>query len=181
MLSKLPNLPVLVEPMQLADQGVTLEGSLPLASLERLQECAPPGGLLHVRVRFETDSGRRRLMKGEFSTVLTLVCQRCLKPMALPLDGEFQVFLVSSLDEADRLNDSMDVLQVADRAMRLQDIMEDEVLLAVPPAPLHPRGECSADAAPQALPEDVVQQREQRPNPFAALAALKQNHDTDQH
>lgn len=179
MSGKLPSLPVLVEPMQLADQGVTLEGSLPLASLERLQECAPPGELLRVRLRFETDSGRRPLMKGDFSTTLTMVCQRCLKPMSMPLDGEFQVFLVRSLDEADRLDDSMDVLQVAERAMRLKEIVEDEVLLAVPPAPLHPQGVCSADEAPQEPLEDVGQQHEQRPNPFAALAALKDN-DTDQ-
>jgi len=167
--------------MQLADQGVTLEGSLPLASLERLQECAPPGGLLRVRLRFETDSGRRPLMKGSFSTALTLVCQRCLEPMLMPLEGEFQVFLVRSLDEADRLGESMDVLQVAERAMRLKNIVEDEVLLAVPSAPLHPSGECSAVEAQQPPLEDAGQQDEQRPNPFAALAALKKNHDTDKH
>ena len=167
--------------MQLADQGVTLEGSLPLASLERLQEWAPPEEVVRVRLRFETDSGRRPVMEGTFSTALTLVCQRCLQPMLMPLDGEFRVFLVRSLDEADRLDDSMDVLQVAERAMRLKDIVEDEVLLAVPSAPLHPWGECRAEQAPQSPLEDVGQQSEQRPNPFAALAALKQNYDTDQH
>ena len=176
-----PKLPDLVEPLRLADQGVTLEGSLPLASLERLQDCAPPGELVQVHLRFETDVGRRPLLKGSFSTALTLVCQRCLQPMRAPLQGGFQVFLVRSLDEADRLDDSMDVLQVAERAMRLKNIVEDEVLLAVPSAPLHPIGECSAEQVPQPPPEDVVQQDEQRPNPFAALAALKNDHDTDEH
>ena len=181
-LRKLADLPDLVDPLQLADQGVTLEGSLPLASFERLQDYAPPGELVRVRMRFETDMGLRPLMKGSFSTALTMVCQRCMEQMRLPLEGKFQVFLVRSLDEADRLDDSMDVLQVAERAMRLTTIVEDEVLLAVPAAPLHPLDACSAANAP--LPQTVVdagQQDEQRPNPFAVLAALKHDHDTDEH
>jgi uncharacterized metal-binding protein YceD (DUF177 family) len=36
------------------------------------------------------------------------------------------------------------------------------------------------EVPPQSL-EDEGQQGEQRPNPFAALAALKPNHDTDEH
>ena len=167
--------------MQLASLGVTLEGSLPLASLKRLQDCAPPGELVRVRLRFETDTGRRPLLKGSFSTALTLVCQRCLESMRQPLKGDFRVFLVRSLDEADRLGDSMDVLQVGERSMRLKNIVEDEVLLAVPPAPLHSLDDCGVSDAPQQSLEDEGQQHEQRPNPFAALAALKQNHDTDKH
>jgi len=172
----LGELPERVEPLQLADQGSVLEGSLPLDSFERLRDLAPPGGLLRAQLKFDVDSGRRPLLTGSFSTTLMLDCQRCMESMPVALAGEFSVFLVKDLDEADRLSDRMDVLQVSDRAMSLRTILEDEVLLAVPPAPLHPHDQCSAAEVPQQ--QDEIPQ-EQRPNPFAALAALKKNSDPD--
>ena len=170
-------LPELVEPLLLADQDTILEGSLPLAGCERLREFAPPEGLVRTRLHFRTDEGGRPLLAGSFSTTLKLQCQRCLEPMSIPLNGEFRVFLVKNLEEADRLADSMDVLQVGRRAVPLKKIVEDEVLLAVPPAPLHPHGKCSAAARLEQDARDVEQEREQRPNPVAVLATLKQNHD----
>lgn len=173
----LGELPERVEPLQLADQGSILEGSLPLGSFERLRDLAPPGGMLRAQLKFDLDSGRRPLLSGSFSTTLMLDCQRCMEAMPVALAGEFSVFLVRDLDEADRLSDRMDVLQVGDRAMSLRTILEDEVLLAVPPAPLHPREQCSAAVVPPQQEEPP--QEQQRPNPFAALAALKQNSDPD--
>jgi len=149
-----------------------MEGSLVLASMERLRELAPPAGTLSARLHFYRDEGGRPVLAGSFSTELMLVCQRCLETMRLPLQADFQLFLVGDLEQADRLDDRMEVLQVDRRAMSLATILEDEVLLAAPSAPLHPSAQCSAAGMPEQDAADDLP-LSQRPNPFAALAALK--------
>lgn len=172
------DLPERIEPLQLAEQGVTLEGSLPLTSLDRLRDSAPPGGLVQVRLRFASEHGAHPTLSGEFETTLMRVCQRCLEPMELPVSGEFEVALVRDLEAADALQDRFDVMQVGARAMLLKTIVEDEVLLAVPAVALHALGVCdAADAAEESV--DEAPDMAERPNPFAVLAALKQNHDPE--
>jgi len=172
------DLPERVEPLQLAEQGVTLEGSLPLTSLDRLRDSAPPGGLVRVRLRFASEHGAHPTMSGDFETALTRVCQRCLEPMELPVSGEFEVALVRDLDAADTLADRYDILQVDGRPMTLKTIIEDEVLLAVPAVALHPAGVCeAAESAEESVEAQPLVS--DRPNPFAVLAALKQNHDPE--
>jgi len=171
-------LPERIEPLQLAEQGVTLEGSLPLTSLDRLRDSAPPGGLVRVRLRFSSEHGAHPTLSGDFETTLNRVCQRCLEPMELPVSGEFEVALVRDLQAADALADRYDILQIDERPMSLKTIVEDELLLAVPAVARHPAGVCEA-AGRAEEPVEAQPLVSERPNPFAVLAALKQNHDPE--
>ena len=171
------DLPERIDPLQLAEQGVTLDGSLPLTSLGRLRDSAPPGGLVRVRLQFAAEHGAHPTLSGEFETTLMRVCQRCLEPMELSVSGEFEVVLVRDLEAADALQDRFDVMPVGMRPMLLKTIIEDEVLLAAPAVALHPVGVCDA-----AEPEESVDRQpaaQDRSNPFAVLAVLKQNHDPE--
>jgi uncharacterized protein len=171
-------LPERVEPLLLAEQDTVMEGSMALACMKRLCEVAPANGSLQARLHFFADEVGRPFLSGSFSTDLELVCQRCMEVMRVPLSGDFRLSLVTDLEQADRRDDSMDVLEVGPRAMSLATILEDEVLLLVPASPMHPREQCNATGMPE---HDTVdeQQPPLRPNPFAALAALKQNRDRD--
>ncbi|MBI5720011.1 MAG: DUF177 domain-containing protein [Burkholderiales bacterium] len=105
-----------------------------------------------------------------------LECQRCLQPMTLPLQVERRFRFVEGEDEAARLDEELDddVLALAPR-FDLLALVEDELLLALPLVPRHdvcpelpaalraPEGGNVADAPP----------KEERDNPFAALAALR--------
>jgi uncharacterized protein len=175
-------LPERVEPLLLAEPGVTLEGSLPLNSLDGLRDSAPPGGLVRVRLRFASEYGVHPTLSGDLETTLVGVCQRCLEPMEVPVSAEFEVALVRDLDAADALQDRFDVMPVGARPMSLKTIIEDEVLLAVPAVTLHALGDCQAAARLDEsgeTPGDEPSAAPQRPNPFAVLAALKQNHDPE--
>lgn len=171
-------LPERIEPLQLAQQGVTLEGSLALGSMERLRDSAPPDGRVRLRLAFASERGARPTMSGSFDTTLLRVCQRCMQPMLLPLSGEFRVALVADLDAADRLEDKYDVLQVGERPMLLKTIIEDELLLAVPAVTLHPLDAC---VAADWIDDDpgTPQETGERPNPFAVLATLKQRNNPE--
>ena len=169
-------LPERIEPFALAEQRASFEGDLPIDSLPRLRELAAPGALLRVKLRFGAADHGRPLLTGAFSTTLNLTCQRCLGPMELKLDGDIRLALVHDLEEADRLADCHDVLVVADRAMALSGILEDEVLLAVPTAPLHALDECpGARIDTTSAADEFADAEAPRSNPFAMLAELKKD------
>jgi uncharacterized protein len=106
-----------------------------------------------------------------------LECQRCLQPMpqALAVDGLFR--FVPSEDEAARLDEESeeDVLALP-RALKLDELIEDELILALPIVPVH--GVCPVPIAFSGEPvatdlSEILPDASAPVHPFAALAALK--------
>ena len=161
-----------------ANEAAQLEGRWPLAQFDRLTEAAvvdalvPDGGLVAWRAR-----GERRVLRGgdaqtwlhlNAATGLPLECQRCLTPVAVDLKVERSFLFVHGEDAAAQLDaDSEDDVLPLTRALDLRELIEDELLLAMP---LVPRHEVCPVPLKLATGEDVV---DDKPNPFAALAALK--------
>jgi uncharacterized protein len=103
------------------------------------------------------------------SATVWLECQRCLKPVAVPLKVDRALRFVRGEDEAARLDAESDddVLELT-HAINVLELIEDELLLALPIVPRH-------DQCPDALPmqHEVEEDTEPAPNPFAKLAALR--------
>jgi uncharacterized protein len=100
---------------------------------------------------------------------LRLECQRCLQPVDAALDIDRSFRFVAGEDAAAQLDtDSEDDVLALTRALDLAELVEDELLLALPLVPRHEV--CPAPLRPANEPGDP--QREQA-HPFAALAALK--------
>lgn len=171
-------LPERIEPLQLARQGVTLEGELALAQMERLRDVSPPGGSVRLTLTFAEEDGEPPTLSGRFEATLLPICQRCMQPMRLPVKGEFRVALVADLDSADRLQDRFDVLPVGDRPLLLKTLVEDELLLAMPTVSLHPLDACEA-ASWVSGDSDPASSGGDRVNPFAVLAELRNRRDSE--
>lgn len=90
-------------------------------------------------------------------TELPVICQRCLDEMLISLDLSFD-YLISNttINELDE-NDEIDWLE-ANNEMNLQELIEDELLLAMPIAPVHEKN-CTK----------LSTQSGEKPNPFAVL------------
>ena len=163
----LEQLPVIIEPLRLAEAGRQLHGRLPLAGLSRL---APALHEVQGEVEVELDLGKDELriayVRGRLRAQLNLICQRCLQPMVLPVDAEFALGLVTSEEAAEQLPTHYEPLLVSG-PVQLAEIIEDELILAVPFVPLHPMGQCPAQSGQQGRDEGKP------PHPFAALAQLK--------
>ena len=105
----------------------------------------------------------------EAATSVMLECQRCLAPVKANVDARRSFLFVHGETTAAELDsDSEDDVLALTRALDLGELIEDELLLALPLVPRH-------DACPQPLPQgdpDPLQD-EEAPHPFAALAALK--------
>ncbi|MGC8119291.1 YceD family protein [Marinobacter sp. VGCF2001] len=181
-MSKAPNaeLPKSVDPNKLAEQNTTLEGVIPFERLSRFREAVPrqpDGGECKVKLDFYLDAQRRRVVSGELSAPVTLECQRCMDDMQATLESHFDLGLVISDEQAQRLPKSLEPFLIKDFSADLWAMVEDELLLVLPPFPLHERKDCPAKEDLEALEvseaEDKPETEQRKENPFSVLAGLK--------
>lgn len=130
-------LPVHLDPLDLAERERVIEGHVPVSAFRRLSAWLhADGGDIQAALRFERDAGGRHILRGELRGQLELVCQRCLSPLVLPIERELELVLVESLAAADLLPDGLEPLVVDERrAMHTVDLLEDELILALPLVP----------------------------------------------
>ena len=155
-----------------------LEGHWPLQDLLRLHDTAHaearPGDGDDVAWRARGEWRRAGGGEGQpwlhvtASARMALACQRCLGQVIEPLEVTRSFLFVPGEDAAAQLDaDSEDDVLALTRALDLRELVEDELLLALPLVPRHA-------VCPEPLP--LVQDPEiadGKPNPFAVLAALK--------
>lgn len=138
-------LPVHVDPVSLAEKGRAIEGHVPVEAFRRLAGWLHASeGALEVSLRFGRDDAGRHVVQGRIRGALELLCQRCLAPYRLPVDLEPVLMLVTSEAAADALPGELDALVVdARRSVHTVDMIEDELILALPLVPRCGRaGEC---------------------------------------
>jgi len=144
-----------------------VEGRLPLSALLRLAGLLfDTDGEAQFSLGFDRDALGNAYAELELEATLPLQCQRSMQRFG------FQVKLRQRLgllrDEADEagLPPGYEPLLVAENGeVRVTDLIEDELILAIPVVPVNPDS-ASVPLLPTTAPE--------RPHPFAALAALKQ-------
>lgn len=153
-------------------RGLAIEGRLPLDTLPRLVSAlAAPGSELQVNLRLLPDAECLGRLQGRLEGVVQLTCQRCLQPMPWTLAVPFDLHLVDSEAEEERLLDRADPVLAEGGQLDLHEALEDEALLALPLAPLHPEGGCAGPAGETSGGKvgDNDRPGDSRPNPFLAL------------
>jgi uncharacterized protein len=171
-------LPVSVDPVRLADQSAQLRGVLPVARMRRLTElCGSDFGEAQVDLRFvkEADSGLRRL-QGQIRAMLDCRCERCLERFRLPVQADVSLRIVSPGERG--WADDSDALE-ADGPMALSEIVENELILALPMVPMHPQDQCPAAALLDGQTGKQEPSSIRQENPFGALAALRKKGDEE--
>lgn len=170
-----------------------IDAVLPLPRLSRLRPLlADDDGQVEAVMQFGVDEEGNKLLTGELKGKLALVCQRCLDSMPFVVDCSLELLVFESRAELvayqqshgqDSLERDVIVLdETADDESALVDtnldllaLVEDELLLSLPMAPMHDDEGCSeallrlreqSEAAEQEAQAQVV-------SPFAVLAQLK--------
>ncbi|MCQ8128021.1 YceD family protein [Methylomonas rivi] len=168
MSDKLPNL---IDPLLFAERRSILTGVLKISELERLSGMVVnTGGDIAVDARF-AKQGKRAVVSGKIQTVLELECQSCLQALAWPITLAFKLAVVSSLQEADSLEIDCEPLLLNGEKVSLHDLIEDEILLAIPDYPRH-EYDCIPRHQSRDSDFDDNSQTETN-NPFSVLAKLK--------
>ena len=177
-----------------------LVGETPVAGLSRLASAASPeADLAHLPpVRWQV-TGRpvpQRVGEPELwldldaEAELDMECQRCLHPVRERLTVSRSIRFARDESEAARLDaDSDDDVLAVSRQFHLLELVEDELIMAQPIVPRH--DECPSDVASlmqddteTPVPGGVAAEgpqaesaQQDKPHPFAALAALKKRSD----
>jgi uncharacterized protein len=181
-------------------RGSAVEGVLAPERMGRLGAVALPIGAFQVRLDFEGAGGdvAAVAVKVHVCGRLRVTCQRCLEPMDMPVRVAGAVLVTRSEAVARSFDADTEALVLgADQQLELDDLVQDEVMLALPFAPAHEPGDCAIPAEPSGaagiLEQQVESERAPRlearhaqhggreaasneartSNPFAVLASLK--------
>lgn len=166
-------IPSHIDPRKLAERGVTLEGELPLALLERLTDSLEDDrGVVRVTLSFGRDEQRAMVVHSSLNAEVRMVCQRCLEQVELPIHSECDYAIVAEGANTQHLPKQYDVLEVGEDPLDLLALVEDELLLALPIVPLHAPEDCQA---PGPDGSGSGEDEEKRSNPFSVLAQLKRD------
>jgi uncharacterized protein len=131
---------------RLAEEAAVLERSYQLRDLPRLQDIlADQAGALSASFAFGKLANGSSGARVHIEATPKLVCQRCLKPVAVALSGQSAVEFAAS-EAAEPVDEEHDIYLSEAGLVSLQDLAEEELLLALPIAALHESVDCDAAA-----------------------------------
>lgn len=162
-------LPEPIDAWRMVSSRRLIEGRLPLSAFKRLEgSLFDTEGTVAYALDFDTDALRMPYVEVRIETSLPLLCQRSLKRFELPVSVVQRVGLLrDEADEAGLPEGYEPLLMPADGMLAPADLVEDELILAVPVVALAPGTEAMERDWP--APDEEIEQA----NPFAALSALK--------
>jgi len=157
---------------ELAQSG-RFEGEIELSELKRLGEMLYPGSSnqrkrkIALSFEFSRSEFDVPMLAGHLKTELVLECQRCLQPLEIPMELAFNL-LIDASDDIVR-HSSEDTLYSDDGCIDIAEVVEDELILALPLVALHEDTACNSSwqaSEPATEPAKLE-------NPFAVLKQLK--------
>jgi uncharacterized protein len=149
------------------------EGTLPLSSMARLRDSlCDDEGEVRYEIEFDRDALQVAYVELRIHAALPLVCQRTLQRFLQPVQVVQRLALLpadTDLEAAEAgLPEGYEPLPVpADGTLRPAELIEDELILAVPVVAISPGSEALERDWPATADEMA------EASPFAALGALK--------
>lgn len=167
-----------LEPRKLADQGAELRFETRVSELPRLSDFGDSQDQpVSVHLVFGREEDGARTINGTIETRLAMTCQRCLEAVDVSVNANVSLTMVWTEAQSKALADGRDPYLVHDEKMPTAELLEEEILLALPPVAVH-------EQCPSPLPDPSAGEAEEsdsppRENPFAVLAKLKQGQRED--
>lgn len=156
---------VIPDAFKFAADGRRLDGTIPVAECSRLADmtASAEGRVAYVLGSSQGVDGKWQL-ELNVSGSLQLVCQRCLSEMQWPFELSSTLLLVKpgeEIPEEELEDETRDAIEVHPD-LEVKQLVEDEILLAVPIVPRHEQCE---------IPQPVGGVTKK--SPFAVLSGLK--------
>lgn len=154
----------LIDGFEFAAAGGSLHGAWPAGSFPRLRELLQgEAGWVEYDLRGASDAHGRSRLELRVAATLSLTCRRCLDPVAVRVVEDASLWLARSQAEIDAQPIAVEGPDsiVGSREMAVKDLVEDQLLLALPYAPQHE--ECAAQGRGAPLG---------RQTPFAGLRSM---------
>ena len=97
-------------------------------------------GEVKFSLTFSEEDQGRTVIKGNASTEVNLECQACLENFVVGVSCEINTIILDELEELFDLDQDREALVASGKTVSLQDILEDELMIALPMVPRHPNG-----------------------------------------
>lgn len=153
---------------EIAQRG-EFRGDITLKQMPRLSSLVLSGDQsIAVSFEFGQNSFGLALVKGYIETELMVECQRCLEPMALPVNHDFELLIDASDQDIEQYQ--LDTVYSEEGYLDMFAVIEDEMILTMPLISMHEDMGCNG-FMPVAT---EVEQAVEKNNPFEALKALKE-------
>jgi uncharacterized protein len=164
------SLPESVDAWRMVTARRLFHGSLPLAAMARLRDSlAATAGMVTFDLEFGRDDLGVAHLHVLADAALPLTCQRTLETFNLPVHIDTRLGLITQEAEESALPTGYEPLLTSDGMLRLADVIEDELILALPVIPVKP----GAPPLVHGWTDSEEPQEAARPNPFAALQKIK--------
>jgi uncharacterized protein len=168
-------------PVALTDRltsGSLVEGrlseSVPVGVFPRLAETLlDKAEKVQVDIRVSRSSSGIPLVEGRLDGRFHRQCQRCLEPVDIEIEAELRL-AVTDQDSGHLLPAGFEPWQSDETDVVLKDLVEDELLLALPMAARHP-DESQCRGLARRPGHEAPEEAPRRHNPFAVLKDLKQD------
>jgi len=188
--------PDLLNPWKAADGHRSFEGTMPLSRMRRLSPLLAPAeqpavgagdrpghGVLWkdawFRADFEHDRQGHVTVELWVEAELPLVCQRSLRPYLEPVKRHSLLAVVENAEQEELLPGHYEPVLVEHGQMALLEVVEDELLLAVPEVPRDPNVREVSVSTDDTAAAPAADGAERTRRPFEGLAGLLQQQKDD--
>ncbi len=164
--------PHYVDARKVFSQKGKFAGELSKEKFNRLQALLVEGYFsVSAELHFSIGDRGRKMIEGAVEAQVSVACQRCLKPLELTLVDDIRLALVQDEEAAAKLDGEIEPWIEAEYRLDPANIVEEQLLLAMPLAAYHDQDECQIELPSSNADEALSAERE--PNPFAILKELK--------
>jgi len=173
------NYPDRVRPEKVAAAKRTFSGSMPLRALKRAAEFLDEPGVddaLSFTVAFDQDVHGQIVADIVVEGSVPLRCQRTLDRFHYPINTQSRIGIASDEDAAERMPDGYEPKVCEGEDLALLDLVEEELLLALPLVPRKP----GSEPVVQAKTSTDLQKKGPTHRPFSVLGDWKKKESENQ-
>ena len=168
-------IPITLDPVRSAQKQVSYDGIVLFEKLPRLLEVVTGNkGEGEVKIHFRKDEQGISVVEGSANAHIKTVCQRCNGELGLDLELDFAYSPIGIGKSSEHLPSCYDVVEMDEEGeINLHQLVEDELMLAIPIVPMHEESHCRFSEKPLSFGE--IKAEDDKPNPFEILKQLKKD------
>jgi len=160
-----------LDPRKAAEGRRRYEGTMPIARMQRLAPLlANATGEARFSADFEFDQQARVTIHIEVQADLVLQCQLSLEPYTESIQRSSTLGVIGDITEESLLSENYEPVLVQHGRLALLDLVEDELILAMPQVPRNPHLDASHYLVSNSEEQVARARQETFRQPFAGLA-----------
>lgn len=167
-------LPLTIDAFRAAQRHLNYTGVYSPGQVARVTESVVTvNSDVNVSLSFDIDEHRLTVITGDADVKVTLMCQRCGGIFEHYVQTMYCFSPVANDEQARSLPKAYEPIEIDEFGeIDLLAMIEDEIILSLPVAPVHESEHCEVSEADMVFGQ-LPEEKTVKPNPFTVLASLK--------